>query len=74
MKNGDLTIGPIPGLIKQVAIPSTVGFFFYTMFNIVDTWFGGMISTEALAALGSASRCFFPSRLWATASPSGPQP
>jgi putative MATE family efflux protein len=59
MKNGDLTTGPIPSLIKQVAIPSTVGFFFYTMFNFVDNKFAGMISTEALAALGLSFTVFF---------------
>jgi putative MATE family efflux protein len=59
MKNNDLITKPIPGLIKQIAIPSTVGFFFYTMFNIVDTYFGGLISTEALAALGLSFTLFF---------------
>ncbi len=59
MKNGDLTTEPIPRLIRQIAVPSTVGFFFYTMFNIVDTYFGGLISTEALAALGLSFSIFF---------------
>ena len=59
MKNGDLTKEPIPVLIKRIAVPSTVGFFFYTMFNIVDTYFGGLISTDALAALGLSFSMFF---------------
>ena len=47
----DLTTGDIRHHIKEIAIPSSIGFFFNTMFNVVDTYFGGQISTDALAAL-----------------------
>ena len=55
----DLTIAPIPRLIKSISIPVMIGFFFNTMFNVVDTYFGGKISTEALAALSLSFPVFF---------------
>lgn len=33
-----------------MAVPASVGYFFNTMYNLVDTYFGGQISTEGLAA------------------------
>jgi putative MATE family efflux protein len=54
-----LTTQSIPKLIRQIAIPSSVGFFFYTMFNVVDTYFGGLISTQVLAALSLSFPVFF---------------
>jgi len=44
----DLTTAPIPVLIRRLAIPAGTGFFFNTMFNVVDTWYGGKLSTTAL--------------------------
>jgi len=43
-----LTKDPIPSLIKKIAIPASVGTFFQTMFNIVDTFFAGKIYKEEL--------------------------
>ncbi|MCX5839659.1 MAG: MATE family efflux transporter [Deltaproteobacteria bacterium] len=54
-----LTTEPIPGLIRKIAVPASVGFFFNTMFNAVDTWYGGRISTQALAALSLSLPVFF---------------
>ena len=51
----DLTNDPIPGLVRKIAVPASVGIFFNTMYTLVDTFFAGFISTEALAAL---SICF----------------
>ena len=34
-----------------MAVPASVGFFFNTMFNVVDTYYAGQLSTDALAAL-----------------------
>jgi putative MATE family efflux protein len=56
--NGLLT-KPIPGLIAQLAIPASIGMFFNTMFNVVDTYFSGLISTEAIAALSLSFPVFF---------------
>ncbi len=54
-----LTEEPIDKLLAKIAIPSSVGFFFHTMFNVVDTYFAGLISTEALAALSLSFPVFF---------------
>ncbi|HBG05375.1 MAG TPA: MATE family efflux transporter [Geobacter sp.] len=55
----DLLNQPIPRLIRKIAVPTSVGYFFNTMFNVVDTFYGGMISTEALAALSLCFPVFF---------------
>jgi len=57
--NNGLTTKPIPGLIAQLAIPASIGMFFNTMFNVVDTYFSGLISTEAIAALSLSFPVFF---------------
>lgn len=54
-----LTTQPIPKLIRHIAIPVSIGFFFHTMFNVVDTFFGGLISTQVLAALSLSFPVFF---------------
>ncbi|WP_029893835.1 MATE family efflux transporter [Desulfohalovibrio reitneri] len=56
---GDLTRDPVPGLIRRVAVPVSVGFFFHTMINVVDTFFAGRLSTDALAALSLSFPLFF---------------
>jgi len=50
---------PIPSLIKKIAIPASVGTFFQTMFNVVDTFFAGKISPEALSALAKSFPIYF---------------
>jgi putative MATE family efflux protein len=55
----DLTRRPIPEVIRQVAVPSSVGFFFNTMFNVVDTWWAGRIDTHAQAALALSLPVYF---------------
>lgn len=54
-----LTTEPIPRLLKIIALPAMVGFFFNTMYNVVDTWVAGQISDEALAALSLTFPVFF---------------
>lgn len=54
-----LVTEPIGPLIRGLAIPVSIGFFFNTMFNVVDTKFAGLISTQALAALGLSFPIFF---------------
>ncbi len=56
---GDLTTAPVPRLIARLAVPASVGFFFNTMFNVVDTYFAGRLSTDALAALSLSFPVFF---------------
>ena len=55
----DLTSAPIPQLVRRLAIPAGTGFFFNTMFNVVDTWYGGHLSTSALAAMSLSFPVFF---------------
>lgn len=55
----EITSQPIPLLIRRIAIPASIGFFFNTMFNVVDTLYGGLISTQALAALSLSFPVFF---------------
>jgi putative MATE family efflux protein len=55
----DLTTAPIATLIRRMAIPAGTGFFFNTMFNVVDVWYGGKLSTTALAAMSLSFPVFF---------------
>jgi putative MATE family efflux protein len=55
----DLTSGNISSQIKQLSIPSSIGFFFYTMFNVTDTYFASLIGDNAIAALVLASTVYF---------------
>ncbi len=48
----DLTTGSIPLHIRDIALPSSIGLFFQTMYNVVDSFWAGQLSTVALAALG----------------------
>src|SRR3954465_7751743 len=54
-----LTTDPIPKLIWRIAVPSSVGLFFNTMYNFVDTYCAGLLSTDALAALSVSFPIFF---------------
>ncbi|RNC71345.1 MAG: MATE family efflux transporter [Desulfuromonadales bacterium] len=55
----DLIHDPIPKLLTRLAIPVGTGFFFNTMFNVVDTFYGGLISTKAQAAMSLSFPLFF---------------
>jgi putative MATE family efflux protein len=55
----NFTTGKISDHIRQLAIPTSIGFFFNTMYNVVDTYFAGVISTDALAALSISFPVFF---------------
>lgn len=55
----DLTKGDIRWHIKTIAIPAVIGFFFNTLYNITDTFFAWLLSTEALASLGLSFPVFF---------------
>ena len=54
-----LTTQSIPTLIKQLAIPASIGMFFNTMYNVVDTFYAGLISTQAISALTLSFMIFF---------------
>ncbi|MGK0255694.1 MAG: putative MATE family efflux protein [Arcobacteraceae bacterium] len=59
MKKNELLTKDIKLLIKQIAIPSSIGMFFNTMYNVVDTFYVGMISTVAITALSYSFIVFF---------------
>ena len=46
-------------LIRQLAIPASIGTLFQTLYNIVDTFFAGRISPEALSALSKSFPVYF---------------
>ena len=53
----DLTQGNIKKQLINMAIPAGTGLFFYTLYNIVDTFYAGLISTEAVAGLAISYPC-----------------
>mgnify|MGYP003707851401 CR=1 FL=1 len=58
-KSFNLTKDPIGSLLKKIAIPASVGTLFQTLFNVVDTFFAGKISPEALSALAKSFPIYF---------------
>lgn len=58
-QQNDLLHRPIPLLLRRLAVPAGVGFLFNTMFNVVDTYYGGLVSTRALAAMSLSFPVFF---------------
>ena len=59
MASPSLTTGPLPSHIRRIALPMSIGFFFNTMYNVVDSFYAGKISTEALAAMALSFPVFF---------------
>ncbi len=46
-----MTHGSLPLHLRRLAIPASTGFLFTTMYNVVDTFWAGRLSTDSLAAL-----------------------
>ena len=55
----DLTKGSIWQLLRKVTIPASTGSLFQTFYNLVDTYFAGRISPEALAAIAKSWPIYF---------------
>ena len=55
----DLLKDNIPKLVKKMAVPAMVGTLFQTLYNVVDTFFAGKISPEALSALSKSFPIYF---------------
>ncbi|MDX1808774.1 MAG: MATE family efflux transporter [Sulfurospirillaceae bacterium] len=55
----DLTRGSIRKHVRNIAVPSAIGYIFQTMFNVTDTFFAGKLSTQALASLSLTFSIFF---------------
>jgi putative MATE family efflux protein len=49
----------IPRLVRKLAIPASIGTLFQTLYNIVDTFYAGKISPEALSALSKSFPVYF---------------
>ena len=49
----------IPKLVRKLSLPAMVGTLFQTLYNIVDTFFAGKISPEALSALSKSFPIYF---------------
>ena len=59
MSSATLTTGPLGPHIRQIALPMSIGFFFNTMYNVVDSFYAGRVSTQALAAMALCFPVFF---------------
>ena len=58
-KNIQLTKDPIWALLRKVTIPASTGSLFQTFYNLVDTWFAGKISADAIAAIAKSFPIYF---------------
>ena len=55
----DLTTGSISGHFRALAVPTAIGMIFTTLYNVVDVYYAGMISTDAQAGLAISFQVFF---------------
>ncbi len=55
----DLTHGPLLGHFRALAIPAAFGMLFSTLYNVVDVYWAGRLSTEAQAGLAIGFQAFF---------------
>lgn len=58
-RSRDLTVGPLRGHFRALAVPAAIGMVFNTLYNAVDVYFAGMLNTEAQAGLAIAFQAFF---------------
>jgi putative MATE family efflux protein len=59
MARRDLTTGSIPGHFRAMAVPAAIGMVFTTLYNVVDVYYAGMLSTDAQAGLVISFQVFF---------------
>ena len=57
--NDDLTTGSMLTHFKNLAIPAAFGMLFATLYNVVDVFYAGQLSTEAQAGLAIGYQAFF---------------
>jgi putative MATE family efflux protein len=55
----DLTEGSLLGHFRALGVPAAIGMVFNTLYNVVDTFYAGQISTDAQAGLTVAFTVFF---------------
>lgn len=59
MQNDDLTTGPMAQHFRGLAIPAAFGMLFSTLYNVVDVFYAGRLSTDAQAGLAIGFQAFF---------------
>lgn len=59
MKDIDLTTGPVSGHFRTLAVPAAMGMLFSTLYNVVDVYYAGRISTDAQAGMAIGFQAFF---------------
>lgn len=59
MAQDDLTTGSMVSHFKNLAIPAALGMLFATLYNVVDIYYAGRLSTEAQAGLAIGYQAFF---------------
>jgi putative MATE family efflux protein len=55
----DLRTGPIPGHFRALAVPAAIGMVFATLYNVVDVYYAGLLSTGEQAGLAITFQIFF---------------
>ena len=55
----DLTKGSIATHFRILAVPAALGMLFNTLYNVVDMYFAGMLSTSAQAGLALGYQAFY---------------
>ncbi|MEX0279996.1 MAG: MATE family efflux transporter [Arenibacterium sp.] len=59
MAKDDLTTGAMLLHYRNLAIPAALGMVFATLYNVVDVFFAGLLSTEAQAGMAIGFQAFF---------------
>ena len=59
IQSSSLARGPLIGHFRALAIPAAIGMGFSTLYNVVDVFFAGMLSTQAQAGLAVSFHPFF---------------
>lgn len=59
MRKDDLTTGPMALHFRTLAIPAAFGMLFTTLYNVVDVYYAGLLSTDAQAGLAIGYQAFF---------------
>ena len=59
MQKDDLTTGSMASHFRAIAIPAAFGMLFATLYNVVDVYWAGRLSTDAQAGLAIGFQAFF---------------
>lgn len=59
MQKDDLTTGTMASHFRAIAVPAAIGMLFTTLYNVVDVYWAGRLSTDAQAGLAIGYQAFF---------------